>query len=99
MLLNAAKFQGCRFTVSELLREKQQRGETQACNFIKIETLAQVLSCEFCEVSNNILFTEHVWMLNFTCIQRTRLDTYKIILNFPWEPEDYWFDCFLHVPN
>ena len=26
----------------------------QACNFIKKETLAQVLSCEFCEISKNI---------------------------------------------
>ena len=28
------------------------------CNFIKKETLAQVLSCEFCEISKNI-FREH----------------------------------------
>ena len=33
----------------------------EACNFIKIETLAQVFSCEFCEISNNTFFTEHVW--------------------------------------
>ena len=26
---------------------------SQACNFIKKETLAQVLSCEFCEISKN----------------------------------------------
>ena len=25
----------------------------QACNFIKKETLAQLLSCEFCEISKN----------------------------------------------
>ena len=30
-------------------------------NFIKIETLAQVFSCEFCEISKNIFFTEYVW--------------------------------------
>ena len=29
----------------------------QACNFTKKETLAQVLSCEFCEISKNIFFT------------------------------------------
>ena len=28
--------------------------QKQACNFIKEETLAQVFSCEFCEISNNI---------------------------------------------
>ena len=27
--------------------------ESQACNFIKKETLAQVFSCEFCEISKN----------------------------------------------
>ena len=26
------------------------------------ETLAQVFSCEFCEISKKILFTEHLWM-------------------------------------
>ena len=33
----------------------------QACNFIKKETHAQVLSCEFCEISKNTFFTEHLW--------------------------------------
>ena len=27
--------------------------QAKACNFIKKETLAQVLSCEFCEISKN----------------------------------------------
>ena len=33
----------------------------QACNFIKKEALAQVFSCEFCEISKNTFFTEHLW--------------------------------------
>ena len=32
-----------------------------ACNFIKKEILAQVFSCEFCEISKNTVFTEHLW--------------------------------------
>ena len=28
----------------------------------KKETLAQVVSCEFCEISKNTFFTEHLWM-------------------------------------
>ena len=32
-----------------------------ACNFIKIETLAQMFSCEFCKISKGTFFTEHVW--------------------------------------
>ena len=35
--------------------------QASACNFIKKETLAQGFSCEFCEISKNIFFTEHVW--------------------------------------
>ena len=31
-----------------------------ACNFTKKDTLAQVLSCEFFEIFNNISFTEHI---------------------------------------
>ena len=30
----------------------------QACNFIKKEALAQVFSCEFCEISKNTFLTE-----------------------------------------
>ena len=31
----------------------------KACNFIKKESLAQVFSCEFCEIFKNTFFTEH----------------------------------------
>ena len=38
--------------------------QAAACNFIKKETLAQVFSCEFCEISKNTFFTEHLrWLL------------------------------------
>ena len=33
----------------------------KACNFIKKEALAQLLSCEYCEISKNTFFTEHLW--------------------------------------
>ena len=33
----------------------------QACNFMKKESLAQVFFCEFCKISKNTFFTEHVW--------------------------------------
>ena len=35
--------------------------ESQACNFIKEETLAQVFYCEFCKISKNNFFTEQLW--------------------------------------
>ena len=30
-------------------------------NKVKKEMLAQVFSCDFCEISNNTFFTEHLW--------------------------------------
>ena len=41
---------------------------SQGFNFIKIETLAQVISCEFCEISKNTFFTEHVWATTSICL-------------------------------
>ena len=37
--------------------------QPEACNFIKKETLAQVFSCEFCEIFKNTIFIEHLWWL------------------------------------
>ena len=34
--------------------------ESQACNFIKKETMAQVFSCEFCEIFESTIFKEHL---------------------------------------
>ena len=34
--------------------------QAEACNFITKETLAQVFSCEFSEISKNTFFTEHI---------------------------------------
>ena len=38
-----------------------RNSQAQACNFIKKETLTQVFSCEFCKISKNTFFTEHIW--------------------------------------
>ena len=35
--------------------------QAKVCNFIKKETLARVFSCDFCEISKNTFFTEHLW--------------------------------------
>ena len=39
---------------------RNSRLEAEACNFIKKETLAQLYSCEFCEIFQNTFFTEHL---------------------------------------
>ena len=49
---NFAKFTGKQQCQSLFLMKLQ----TEACNFIKKETLAQVLSCEFCEIFKNTFF-------------------------------------------
>ena len=33
-----------------------------SCNLVKKETLAQMFSCEFCEISKDTFFTEHLWV-------------------------------------
>ena len=33
---------------------------SQACNFIKKETLAQAFYCECCKIFKNTFFTEHL---------------------------------------
>ena len=38
-----------------------QNSQENTCAFIKKETLAQVFSCEFCQISKNNFFTEHLW--------------------------------------
>ena len=48
-----------KFTVKQLC-------QTEACNFIIKETLAQVFSCEFCETFISKFFREHLqWLLLF----------------------------------
>ena len=48
----------------------------QACNFIKKQTLTQVFSREFCEISNNTSFTKHLWWLRRFFIPKC------VLLNF-----------------
>ena len=44
---------------------KQPPGRPEACSFINKETLAQVFSSEFDEISKNTFFIEHLWWLLF----------------------------------
>ena len=54
------------------------------CNNIKKEVLALVFSCEFCKISKNTFFAEHLWMTasNFICHV---LFIFSIIINFRHE--------------
>ena len=60
-LLNADESKHSSLTVDNITVGKESfRSSHRACNFIKKETLAQVFSCEFCEISKNTFFTEYL---------------------------------------
>ena len=49
----------CWTIVTKIVLKVQKQPE--ACTFIKIGTLAQVFSCEFCEISKKTSLAEHGW--------------------------------------
>ena len=55
-----------------------QPPEPKACNFIKKETLTQLFSYEFCEISKNTFFTEHLWA---TASKTSKIQTFATIVN------------------
>ena len=42
-------------SVKKVFLQIHKKVRALACNFIKKETLAQIFSCEFCEISKNFL--------------------------------------------
>ena len=57
--------------------------QSSACNFIKKETLVQVFSCEFCEISQNNFFTEHLqWLLLYISKSQVMLDVLIQVIYF-----------------
>ena len=68
MSINRSSHQRCSVKKSVLRNFKKFTGKHlcqtflfKACNFIKNEVLAQVFSCEFCEISKNTFSTEYLW--------------------------------------
>ena len=58
VLGNLTKFTG-KHLCQSLFFNKVAGLRPQACNFIKKETLAQVFSCECCEISKNTFFSQN----------------------------------------
>ena len=54
----------------------------RACNFIKKETLAQVLSCEFYLISKNTFKEHHQWLLLF--LERTTCTSSMLFFDVSW---------------
>ena len=66
---------------------------SEACNFIKRETLAQVLSCEFCEISKNTFSKEQIRttssyhkQFNYTINMMDQLRGFLIYTHTPRHP-------------
>ena len=60
--------------------------QPEACDFIKQDILTQVFSCEFCEISKNTFFAEHLlatvsiltiltWKKNLLFIKKVKENT------------------------
>ena len=47
----------------KISQDSQENGMPEACNFIKKETLEQVLSCKFCEIFRYTFSIEHLRLL------------------------------------
>ena len=65
------------FVVVPEINEKLISKRNALSKFIKKETLAQVFSCEFCEISKDTFFTEYLpttASIYFFHSQSTRLD-------------------------
>ena len=53
----------CKKVFLEISQNSQENSCPKAWNFCKKEALAQVFCCEFCEISKNTFFTEHLWTI------------------------------------
>ena len=63
------------------------KGEHEIINFIKKETLAQVFSCEFCEISKNTFFAEHLWTTasnHFRTIKSLKNENIRAVQDFTY---------------
>ena len=74
--------------------------QLQACNFIKKETLAQVISCEFCKFSKNTSFREHlrttVSLRNISYLPLRLQDKYFILLKWMWVKCGYYLVLYIN---
>ena len=53
---------------------------SEACNFIKKQTLAQTFSFEFCKIFKNAFFTEHLWAIASDVVYQPEKEGIKMAL-------------------
>ena len=69
--------------------------QASACNFIKIETLAQVFSCEFCEISKNTFSYRTPSVA--ASVKSITLQTHRVVVLIKFDDADY--QNHLHILN
>ena len=92
VLRNFAKFTGKHLCQSLFLNKVAGSG----CSFIKKETLSHMFSCEFCEISLNTFFTEHIRTAASDCPQKTTFHFFWVFLTpmhrfYQWETIFVWY--------
>ena len=65
-------------------------GSHQTCNFILKKSLAQVFSCEFCKISKNTFFKEHLWTTASSA--NIFLSTITTLTNPSVKPQGFLFE-------
>ena len=69
---------------------------SEAWNFIKKESLAQVLYCQFCEISKNTSFTEQLWATAFAQLWNDFVGRRNLF--FKNETYQNTLECLMDVP-
>ena len=70
-----------RCSVKKVFLDLSVLRQPEACNFIIKETLAQVFSCEFCEISKNT-FLLHLWATASISFKNLSLECAKYFLAY-----------------
>ena len=85
----------------KVLLEISQNSKKNTCAKVSIKLYlkrdsAQVFSCEFCEISINTFFTEHLWTTASVCFKRKSETT--IISSDSWSSqlEEFWKVACIH---
>ena len=74
----------CKKVFLEISQNSQEN--TCASNFIKKEILAQIFSCEFCEISKNTFSYRTLWwlLLNVTSLRVNKFSIWLLFTLFIW---------------
>ena len=117
LLLDCTGKQENRFTGTQILRKTPvqeslfNKVAVLPATLFKKETLAQVFFCEFCQISKNTFFKEHVWVTasqhwimleslffaHFNAVHN--INENKTLENFTIELHNQLTSCILYLPK